>query len=130
MSDALAIDVRRERGYAIVTAVGEIDISTVTGLRKRLFEAAASGSPLVIDLDQVTFIDSVGLATLVSAAKRVAAHGSGLQVACAPPTIRELLRLTGLDGRIPLASTLDEALQARAAATPANMPFQESGPPA
>ncbi len=122
MDEALTIEVRHEQGYAIVTAAGEIDISTVTRWRERLFEIAASGHPLVVDLDQVTFIDSVGLTVLVGTANRAAAHGGSLQVACAPPKIRQLLRLTGLDRRIPLARTLDEALEARAA-TPTNPPY-------
>ena len=116
MDDALTIEVRHEQGYAMVTAAGEIDISTVTLLRERLFELAAGGRPLVADLDQVSFMDSAGLAALVGTAKRAAAHGGSLQVACARPKIRRLFRLTGLDCRIPLASTLDEALEAMAAA--------------
>jgi anti-sigma B factor antagonist len=115
MDEALTVKVRHEQGCAIVTAAGEIDISTVTPLRERLFEVAASGAPLVVDLEQVSFIDSVGLATLVGAAKRAEAHGGSLQVACALPKIRQLVRLTGLDRRIPLARTLDEALEFRAA---------------
>jgi anti-anti-sigma factor len=122
MAEVLTIEVRHEQDYAIVTVVGEIDISTVTRLRDRLFEMAASGAPLVVDLGQVNFIDSVGLATLVGTANRAAAHGGSLQIACARPKIRELLRLTGLDRRIPLANTLDEALKARAAAPSANPP--------
>jgi anti-anti-sigma factor len=118
MDKALTIEVRQEPGYAIVTVAGEIDISTVTRLREPLFELAASGFPLVLDLDQVSFIDSVGLAVLVGTANRAATHGGSLQVACARPKIRELLRLTGLDRRIPLARTLDEAR----ASTRANPP--------
>jgi anti-sigma B factor antagonist len=121
MGEALTIEVRHEQGCAIVTVAGEIDISTVAPLRERLFEVAASGAPLVIDLEQVSFIDSVGLATLSGAAERAAAHGGSLQVACVRPKIRELVRLTGLDRRIPLARTLDEALEFRAA-TPTNPP--------
>ena len=45
MGEALTIEVRHEQGYAIVTAAGEIDISTATPLRERLFELAASGRP-------------------------------------------------------------------------------------
>jgi anti-sigma B factor antagonist len=112
MGEALTVEVRHERGYPIVTVAGEVDISTVTRLRERLFEVAASGAPLVVDLDQVSFIDSVGLATLVGAANRAAAHGGSLQVTCARPKIRQLVRLTGLDRRMPLARTLDEALEA------------------
>ena len=113
MDEALTVKVRHEQGCAIVTVDGEIDISTVTVLRDCLFEVASSGAPLVVDLEQVSFIDSVGLATLVGAAKRAEAHGGSLQVACALPKISQLVRLTGLDCRIPLARTLDEALAFR-----------------
>ena len=68
MGEALTVGVRRERGCAIVTAVGEIDMATVTRLRQRLFDLAASGRPLVADLDQVSFIDSAGLGALVGTA--------------------------------------------------------------
>ncbi len=112
MGDALTIGVRSEQGHAIATVAGEIDISTVTRLRERLFELAASGRPLVIDLDQVSFIDSAGLSALVGTANRAAAYGSSLHVVCADPKIRKLFRLTGLDRRIPPARTLDEALTA------------------
>jgi len=119
MGEALTIRVRRDRGYAIVAVAGEVDIATVTGLRERLFELAASGRTLVVDLDQVSFIDSAGLAALVGAARRAAAHGASLQVVCTRPRTRQLFRLTGLDGQVPLARTLDGALESLAAARPA-----------
>ena len=122
MGEALTIEVRHGRGHAIVTVAGEIDISTVTRLRERLFELAPSGRPLIADLDRVGFIDSAGLSALVGAAKRAASYGGSLQVICARPTTRQLLRLTGLDRRIPLARTLDEALAALPAARTANPP--------
>ena len=116
MGEALTIGARHERGYAIVTVAGEIDIATVTRLRERLFELAASGRPLVADLDQVRFIDSAGLAALVGAANRAAAYGGSLHVVCARPEVRQLFQLTGLDRRLPPACTLDEALDALMAA--------------
>jgi anti-sigma B factor antagonist len=116
MGEALTIKVRHERGYAIVTVIGEIDIATVTRLRERLFELAASGRPLVTDLDRVSFIDSGGLSALVGAAKRTAVYGGSLRVVCARPEIRKLFRLTGLDSWIPLAFSLDEALAGLASA--------------
>ena len=97
MGEALTVEVRHEHGCAIVTAAGEIGVSTVTPLRERLFEAAADGAPLVVDLNRVGFIDSVGLATLIGAGKCAAAHGGTLQVTCTKPEIRQLVRLTGLD---------------------------------
>jgi anti-sigma B factor antagonist len=78
MGDPLTIEVRHEQDYVIVTAAGEIDIATVTRMRECLFEIAASGRPLVADLDQVSFIDSTGLAALVGTAKRATACGGSL----------------------------------------------------
>jgi len=116
MGEALTIRVRREQGCAVVAVAGEVDIATVTRLRERLLGLAASGCTLVVDLDQVSFIDSAGLAALVGAARRAAAHGASLQVVCARPRTRQLFRLTGLDGPVPLARTLDGALESLAAA--------------
>ena len=112
MGEALTIEVRHEQGCAILTVAGEIDISTVIPLRERLFEIATSGAPLVVDLEQVSFIDSVGLATLVGAAKRADAHGGSLQVVCTSGRTRRPFRLTGLDQVVPLAGGLAEALTA------------------
>ena len=115
MGEALTIRVRRERGYAIVSVAGEVDIATVARLRERLFELADSGCPLVADLDQVSFIDAAGLGALAGAASRAAAHGASLHVVCARPQTRRLFQLTGLDSQIPRARTLDGALAALAA---------------
>lgn len=114
MGEALTIEIQHEQGYAIVTPAGEIDVSTVTQLRERLYELAASHRLLVANLDQVTFIDSAGLGALVGAANHAAAQGTSVHVVCARPKIVKLFRLTGLDHRLPPASTLDEALAAPA----------------
>jgi anti-sigma B factor antagonist len=116
MGEALTIRARQEPGYVIVTARGEIDIATVAKLRERLFELAATGRPLIVDLDEVSFIDSAGLAALVGAAKRAAAHGGSLQVVSARRQARQLFRVTGLDTQIPLTQTLREAVESLAAA--------------
>lgn len=115
MGDVLTVAVRRERGCVVVAVAGEIDISTVTGLRERLFELAEDGQPLIVDLNEVTFIDSAGLGTLVSVSRRAAAHGGSLRAVCERPQTRKLLWMTGVDRRIPLEASLEEALASVAA---------------
>lgn len=110
MGDELSVTVRRERGVAIAEVTGDIDMSTVAGLRERLFVLADSGDPLIIDLNQVTFIDSTGLGVLVNAARRAGRHGGRLHAVCSMPQPRRLLWLTGVDRRIPLSDTVDGAL--------------------
>jgi anti-sigma B factor antagonist len=90
---------------------GEVDYGIVPGLRERLFALAATGRPLVADLDRVSFIDAAGLGVLAGAARRAAAHGGSLRVVCARPQIRRLFGLTGLDRAMPLAGCLAEALR-------------------
>jgi anti-sigma B factor antagonist len=114
MGDALTITVRSERGVVIVAVTGEIDISTVTQLRERLFELADNGGTLIVDLNRVTFIDSAGLGALVGTARRVARHGGSLHAVCSRPQTRKLLWMTGVDRRIPLAATVDGALMYQA----------------
>jgi anti-sigma B factor antagonist len=126
MDEALSIRVRRERGYVIMVASGEIDIATVARLRGCLFELALGGRPVIADLDQVSFIDSVGVAALAGAARRAAAYGGSLHVICARPHVRRLFGMTGLDSQVPLARTLDQALQALAAARSAAASTQDA----
>jgi anti-anti-sigma factor len=60
MNAALDITVQRERGFVIMAVSGEIDISTAARLREPLFELAEAGRTLIVDLEQITFIDSAG----------------------------------------------------------------------
>jgi anti-sigma B factor antagonist len=108
---ALTMRVRREPGHVIVTVAGELDFATVSGLRARLSALAAAGRRLVVDLDQVSFIDAAGLGALAGAATQAAGHGTSLHVVCARRQTRRLFSITGLDREIPLAGTLAEALR-------------------
>ena len=110
MGGELSVMVRRERGVVIAEVTGDIDMSTVAGLRECLFGLAESGQPLIVDLNRVTFIDSAGLGVLVSAARRAGVHGGSLHAVCSRPQTRKLLWLTGVDRRIPLTATVDGAL--------------------
>lgn len=111
MGEELAVTVRHERGVAIAEVIGDIDLTTVAGLRERLFALADEGQSLIIDLNRVTFIDSAGLGVLIGAARRVSGHGGSLHAVCSQPQPRKLLWITGVDRRIPLSATVDEALK-------------------
>jgi anti-sigma B factor antagonist len=114
--ESLTIRVRREPGYVVITAAGEINIFTVARLRDQLFTLTSDGQPLIVDLDRVTFLSAAGLGALVGAARRVAARGASLHVVCVRPQIRQLLQLTGLARTLRLVRTCTEALQTLPAA--------------
>ncbi|HEX3714038.1 MAG TPA: STAS domain-containing protein [Trebonia sp.] len=110
MGDELSVTVRSERGVVIAAVTGDIDMTTVAGLRERLFGLAEGGLPLIVDLNRVSFIDSVGLGVLIGASRRAAQHGGSVHAVCSRPQTRKLLWLTGVDRRIPLTATVDGAL--------------------
>ena len=131
MSQAVMIRVRRDPAYVLVTVAGEIDIATVPALHERLRLLAAPGRAVVVDLDQVTFIDAAGLGALAGAARQAAAHQASLSVVCAGRQTRRLFGMTGLDRTIPLARTLAEAAGALTAGpgTPASGGITPAGIP-
>ncbi len=118
MDEPLVIGVRHEPGYVLLTAAGDIDIFTVARLREDLLTLADSGQPVIADLDRVTFLGAAGLGALAGAARRAAARGTSLHVACARPQTRQLIQLTGLERTLRLARTRDDALRALPAAQP------------
>ncbi|SRR5579875_1092256 len=117
MAGEFIVRVRIEPGYALATLVGELGLATAPVLRERVSELLAARHPLVIDLDQLGFVDATGLGVLVGAAKRAQAAGVHLRLVCARQRTWRLLQITGLDRRLPLARTLAEA---RASLPPAN----------
>ena len=50
------------------------------------------GSPLLLDLDGVTFMDSAGIRVLVHSAEGLQAAGSGMRVVRASPIVDRILR--------------------------------------
>jgi anti-sigma B factor antagonist len=112
MAEVLRLEVHYRCGHLLVTVVGEVDIATVGLLRECLAGLARRGLPLVIDLDQVTFMDATGLGALVGGARRAAAHGASLQVVCVRPPTRKLVQAAGLEGRLGLCRTRAKAIAA------------------
>lgn len=57
---------------------------------------------LVVNLQQVGFIDSSGLGALLGRYRRAREDGARVSVAGAPPPVRAVLQMAGLPQRIPL----------------------------
>jgi anti-sigma B factor antagonist len=110
MDQALTIRVRHHRAHVLITVAGEIDIVTVPQLRARLIPLAAASRPLIVDLDQVSFLDAAALGVLARAAGKAAASGGSLHVVSTSRIVRRVFAISGMDRHIPLARTRAEAL--------------------
>jgi anti-sigma B factor antagonist len=79
-----------------IRLAGELDLGTVSKLRQAVDAYARHGQPMIIDLSEVEFIDSMGLAALVRARHRALARGARLQLVAAPLSVHVVFVLTGL----------------------------------
>lgn len=88
---------------------GELDMVTAPGLRRRLERAIAGGARgIVVDLRDVTFVDSLSLASLVAAKHRLAPRGR-LAVVADDEFVGLMTRAAGLAGVLDLFADQDAA---------------------
>ena len=105
---------RLESGAVVVQVTGELDLCSSHVFREQLLSALESGaSPLVIDLSELSLIDSTGLGVLAVLARRVTLEATELALVCPEGRIRGTLKTTGLQRTIPVYPTREEALADR-----------------
>ncbi len=83
----------------IVAVSGEVDVYSAPALQDKIAELIQAGqSTLIVDLGNVSFLDSTGLGVLVEARAATSGAGGSLLVVCSQERILKLFTITGLDG--------------------------------
>jgi anti-sigma B factor antagonist len=116
---AVDISVTASEGanVTVVSVGGEIDVYTAPILREALDKQIALGhGNLIVDLDDVSFMDSTGLGVLVGRLKRVRGQSGSLRLVCTQERVLKVFKITGLDK---VFAIYDSLVEARAAATKA-----------
>lgn len=89
---------------------GDLDVHTAVELRREVDAMARRGfDHLLVDLDGVTFIDSIGLGVLVAALKRLEDSKGALELVCSSDHVVRLFRITHLDRIFAIHPSLDAA---------------------
>jgi anti-sigma B factor antagonist len=95
----------------LVAVHGEVDLRSARGFRAALDEAAQDGKPrLIVDMSEVPFMDSSGLAALIGAQKALRER-TALIVVC-PEALRRIFEVTRLDSIVSVVGSLPEAFVA------------------
>jgi len=106
----LTVEARAD-GTAIFRPIGRIDLISAAEIKQRLSEAVEQGRPrLIVDLGDVSFIDSSGLGALISGLKVARAAGGYLRIARPNSQARLILELTTLHRVLPPYDSIEEAL--------------------
>lgn len=100
----------------VISVAGEIHVSTAPQFSRLLNAAIAGGkTALVLDLDDVTFIDSTGLSVLLNGLRRVTRRKGRLVLVCTNPTVLRLFEITRLDATFDIQRSRKAALASVAA---------------
>ena len=113
----LRIDEERPRvGTSVLVVHGDADLHSAPELRERLRMAVDGGSTnLVLDLSDVTFIDSTSLGVLLGSMRRLRELDGQMRLVVPRPEVRRIFELTLLDRVFPLDESRDDALEALSA---------------
>jgi anti-anti-sigma factor len=98
------VRVHERSGVAMVHVRGEVDLATAPQLRGRTREELEAGRQVVLDLEEVTFIDCRGVMGLIELSREAAAAGASLSLARASRAVRRMVGLMEVEGELALAS--------------------------
>ena len=98
----------------VVSAHGELDITSSQRFDDRLSEAAAASDQIILDMSAVDFMDTTALAVIVTHWRRAAEEGGVFLLAGARYRYTKALWITGLADRLPMYETVEEAVAALA----------------
>lgn len=94
----------------ILSVRGELDLATADGLYRRGRSAISRHARLLLlDLADLYFCDACGLSAFVRIANEAQAAGCRYGLVAPQPLVVKMLRITGLNARLPVFTTMEEA---------------------
>jgi len=107
-----SLSIEREADEVLIMLAGELDLSCEDAMRAEVARVTEScPHAVVVDLGDVTFIDSPGLRMLLDFASASRRDGFELTLIGADRQVRSSIRITGLDRLLPLAEPLGKEVR-------------------
>ena len=100
---------RNEGEMMLVTVTGEVDLSWSQQVRKQILDALGKSSVVGVELSQVSYIDSSGIAALVEGFQNARGKGQKFALIAASPSVRSVLELARLDRVFPMVESIEAA---------------------
>jgi anti-sigma B factor antagonist len=97
-----------------LTLSGRLTAATAPQLRDKIAQLVESRrAELIFDLSTLNFLDSSGLASIVSGLKSTREHGGWLKLVAPTSQVSDIFKLTKLDRVFDIFSSVEEALKGR-----------------
>jgi anti-anti-sigma factor len=110
---AIRIDVTSVEGATVVRVDGELDMATAGPLVDAVAELPAGHEPVVLDLSNVSFLDSSGMRALLEVSDRAADGGRAIGLLHPSAAVTRLLDLVDLRARFAEIADVDPATLAQ-----------------
>lgn len=108
----MKIEIADYKGRKVIALSGEIDMYTSPELRKELMSCVNKKvTPLFVDFNAVSYIDSSGIATFVEGLKGMMAFGGKLKFVSIPESIMQIFSFSKLDKVFEIYGNIDDAIK-------------------
>jgi anti-sigma B factor antagonist len=107
----LRVDVRREQERMVLRLDGELDLASASLFKREIESAEIAATPtVVLDLENLEFIDSTGLRIILAAHERSRERGQEFAVTRGSPQVQRLLSITRVGEHLHIIAPPDEML--------------------
>ena len=96
----------------VLALSGELDMAAKPAFEQQLLQSIDGNGPLILDLSEVTYMDSTAVGVLVTVRRTANLSRGRFAVVCGQGDIERMLSYTGLDVAFDIAETRGEAMLA------------------
>jgi len=110
--DSIEVKVRNLDHATVASPQGEIDLSRATSFRQQIVAALAPKPKLLlIDLAEVPYMDSSGVATLLEMMQATKRGGGKLVLCSIQPKVRSIFEIARLETVFTIVATVEDGLK-------------------
>lgn len=110
VTDHLQIQVSREPDRVVVSLAGELDMANAPLLQETIEREQLTAKIVVLDMQQLQFIDSTGLRIILATRERCSEQGRQFAITRGSEQVQRLLSITGVAAHLRTLDTPDEML--------------------
>ena len=104
--------VKKEKAL-VISVQGRLDTTTAAEFEAKCLEMVSAGeNSVILDLQNVEYISSAGLRSVLSLGKKVRSDGGGLVFCSLRGMVREVFEISGFSSIFTIYDTREQALEA------------------
>ena len=103
----------RSDGASVASLIGRLDSVSAQTFEQQAAQLPESTRHLILDLAKLDYISSVGLRSMLAAAKKIQGAGGSMSLCGLQGLVKDILECSNFTSLFPVFKTVDEALAER-----------------